>query len=155
MRALILTIAALGAAAPLPAVAQSTDTGQPADTEQAAARMAEKLGNPATQQALAQSVATMGEILLDLPIAPLADAAAQMVGEERSDMDRDATLRKIAGPYADRVPAQLAERLPQMMGAVATMAQGVEVMMPQLREMAARMKDAMAQASPEFDRDPG
>ena len=140
MRRLIVAIAALAAATPLPVLAQ--DAVDDESVEQATARLSEKLSDPETQERLSQSVAVMSEVLLDLPLAPFLRAAAQMAGEDPEAVDPDTTLRQVS-PDAERVPGEIADKLPQMMGAMAGMAGGMGAMMPALREMAERVKDAV------------
>lgn len=139
MRSLILCAAV--AAASMPVAAHAQMAGDDAAATEISGKVAEKLSDPATQKALAQSVRVMGEILLDMPLAPLANAAAQMAGEEAADVDPDATLRKLGGPAASDVPAQIEENLPQMMGTAAVMAEGLGTMLPMLRQMAEQMQE--------------
>jgi hypothetical protein len=139
MTRLPIALAAVAAALPLPAMAQDHDV-------EAASRHIERtLSDPETQARMADSVAAMSDALLDVPVAPLMRAAAQMAGEDPADVPPDATLREVA-PEADRLPSEIHEKLPRMMGAMAGMAGGVGAMAPALREMAARMKDAIARA---------
>lgn len=143
MRKLIVAAAALAAIAPLPAFAQ--DNGAEESVERAAGRLSETLSDPATQERLAQSVAVLSEALLDLPLAPFLRAAATMAGEDAEAVDPDTTLRQMS-PQAERVPGEIADKLPRMMGAMAGIAGGLGAMMPALREMAARMGAAIDQA---------
>ena len=147
-----LIISAAVAAIAIPASAQAQVHAAPHNSSEhdmagVSSKLAEKLGDPATQKALAQSVRVMGEILLDMPLAPLADAAARMAGEDGADVDPDATLRNLAGPDAADMPQQIEEKLPQMMGAASAMAGSLETMLPVLRQMAAQMQNAMADAA--------
>ena len=146
MRKLTVAIAAAAVfAAPVPALAQienvDPDDGF-AQAPPATDALVEKLADPAMQEQMATTVAVLSEVLLDLPLAPLADALAQAGVEGADRIPNDTTLRKLA-PEADRVPAEIAENLPKMMGAMASMAKGMEAMMPALEDMAARMKDAL------------
>jgi hypothetical protein len=140
MRKLTIVAAVFAAAAPLPALAQDV----PADEsiEESAARLSDKLSNRETQERLSQSVATMSEALLDLPLAPFLRAAAEMAGEDPESVDPDTTLRQMS-PESERVPGEIADKLPRMMGAMAGMADGMGAMMPALREMAERMEEAV------------
>jgi hypothetical protein len=138
MRKLAIAVAPLALAAPLPALAQS-------ETEQATAEIERTLGDPATQAAVAEGMAAASEALLDVPLAPLARAVKQAAGEDPRDVDPDMTLRN-ASPEAEDVPHKVRESLPKMMGAMAGMAGGVGAMMPALREMAERMREAVARA---------
>lgn len=143
MRKPIIAAAALAFAAPLPAAAQDAVPGEGA--EEAAARLSEKLSDPDMQERMAASVATVSEVLLDLPLAPFMRAAAQMAGEDPEAVDPDTTLRQMS-PEAEAVPGEIADKLPRMMGAMAGMAEGMGAMMPALREMAEKMKEAVDRA---------
>lgn len=142
MRKLTVVAAALVAAAPLPALAQ--DVVPEERVEDSAARLADRLSDRETQERLTQSIAVMSEALLDLPLAPFARAAAEMVGEDPEVVDPDLTLRQMS-PDAERVPGEIADKLPRMMGAMAGMADGMSAAMPALREMAERMREAIEQ----------
>lgn len=139
MRAVIASTAALALAAPLPALAQDSET------EATTAEIERTLGDPATQAAMAEGMAAASEALLDVPLAPLARAVKQAAGEDPDDVDPDMTLRRVS-PDAEDVPAKVRESLPRMMGAMGAMAGGMGAMMPALRELAARMRDAMETA---------
>lgn len=132
MHRLTVFAAALALAAPIPALAQPGEAG----------RMAQRLSDPEFQDALAETVAVMGEILLDMPLAPMAEAAAEIAGKDPATVDPDLTLRK-AAPGAGRVPGEMAEKLPRMMDGMAGMAGGVEAMLPALKAMAKRMEKSM------------
>ena len=129
MRRLILALPLLAIAAP--AAAQ--------DTQADLAHMAQTLGDPARQEALARA---MADVLLDLPLAPIMGPLAEAAGEDPRTIDRDATLRKMS-PAAGAVPRQIERQLPRAMGAMAGMSGAVAVMLPQLRETAQRMRDAL------------
>jgi hypothetical protein len=101
------------------------------------------LSDPATQAEVALMAQAMGEILLDMPVAPLIDAADQIAGKPVApDIDRNARVADVVGPDARRAPAMMAERIPAMMGAMATLAQSFEALAPQMRELARRMPRA-------------
>ncbi|MXO75150.1 hypothetical protein GRI40_07970 [Altererythrobacter aerius] len=116
------------------------------DTEATAAEIEQTLRDPAMQDAVAGGVAAAAEAMLDVPLAPLARAAAEAAGEDPRDVDPDMTLRRTS-PGAEDIPAKVRESLPRMMGAVAGMAGGVGAMMPALREMADRMREAVDRAA--------
>jgi hypothetical protein len=145
MRKLAIAASALIAAAPLPALAQDLEPEE--GVEESAARISEKLSDPVTQERMSQSLAVMSEVLLDLPLAPFLRSVAEMAGEDPADVDPDLTLRQMS-PDAERVPAEIADKLPRMMGAMAGMAEGFGAMMPALRDMAARMEQAIEEAAP-------
>lgn len=135
MRRLILAAAMLPLAAP--AMAQDTE----ADLD----HMAQTLGDPARQEALARAMGAMAEVLLDLPLAPIIGPLAEAAGEDPRDIDPDATLRKMS-PSAGEVPRQIERQLPRAMGAMAGMSGAFAGMIPQLREAAERMRDALPDA---------
>jgi hypothetical protein len=148
VRILILFTAAALAVSSLPLQAQDVSAGE--DAEQVAQRFAEKLSDPDTQQRLTQAVATMSEALLDLPVAPFMRAAAEMAGEDPEEVDPGLTLRQMS-PEAYRVPEEVADKLPRMMGAMAGMAGGMGAMVPALREMAQRMEESIDRAEQPAD----
>ena len=115
------------------------------DIEIEAADMADRLTDPAFQQELSATLGTLSQILLDLPLAPLAEAAADFAGEAR-DIDPDLTLRKMA-PEAGEVPGAIERELPRAMDRMASMAGAIESMAPALREAARAMEDALARAA--------
>jgi hypothetical protein len=139
MRKVTATAALIALAAPLPALAQTSET------EAATAEIERTLGDPATQEAMAEGMAAASEALLDVPLAPLARAVKQAAGENPDEVDPDMTLRNVS-PEAEDVPHKVRESLPRMMGAMAGMAGGMGAMIPALREMADRMRAAVARA---------
>ena len=140
MRRLLLPATAAIAIAATPAAAQDADA--PRLTELPLADMAGELRDPDRQRETAMLVQTMAEILLDLPIAPLAQAAAEMAGEKAEAIDPNLTLRKVA-PDAGRVSEGLAVAVPRAMEAMGAMSEGAERMKPALRDMAERLRDLL------------
>ena len=138
MRPLMITATLVAAALSAPAVAQD-------DSEQAVARTAETLRDPVLQQRMADGMAAASEALLDVPLAPLARAVAEAAGEDPRYVDPDMTLRSVS-PETSDVSAEIHDKLPRMMGAMAGMAGGMSAMIPALREMAERMREAVDQA---------
>jgi len=135
MRRLILAAGLLACAAPAAAAEPDAELD----------RMAQVLGDPARQEALAQALATMTEVILDLPLAPIIGPLAEAEGEDPRDIDPDATLRKVS-PGASDVPRQIERQLPRAMGAMAGMSGAFAGLLPQLREAAERMRDALPSA---------
>lgn len=135
MRRLLLTLPLLALAAP--AAAQDEDGRLD--------EMARTMGDPVRQQAMARALGTMAEVLLDLPLAPILGPLAEAAGEDPRRIDRDATLRKMS-PGAGEVPRQIERQLPRAMGAMAGMSGALATMLPQLREAAERMRDALPDA---------
>lgn len=125
MRIALSAIAAASALATNPALAAE---GEPA-------RLAEELRDPAMQAEIAAMVATLSAVMLDMNVAPLLRAKAEVEGADPTTVDPDVTVRDLAGPGAEDAPRELAVRLPQMMGAMAALAGSLEAMLPQLRAM--------------------
>lgn len=136
MRAILPVFAALAAFASTPALATEDDAG----------RLAEELNDPATQAQITTMVETMTAVMLDMNVAPMLRAKAEIEGSDPEAVDPNLTVRDLAGPEAEVAPREIAVRLPQMMGALATLAVSLEQMLPQLRAMG----DAVAsQAAPD------
>ena len=142
MRIIALAAVLVALAAPMPALAQDR-------TEEDAARVADTLRDPALQESVAAGMAAASEALLDVPLAPLARAVAEAAGDNPRDVDPNMTLRSVS-PEAQNVPAEIHDKLPRVMGAMAGMAGGVSAMIPALREMAARVEQAVEQARPRY-----
>ena len=142
MRTIPLAAVLVAFAAPVPALAQDR-------TEEDAARVADTLRDPALQESVAAGMAAASEALLDVPLAPLARAVAEAAGDNPRDVDPNMTLRSVS-PEAQNVPAEIHDKLPRVMSAMAGMAGGVSAMIPALREMAARMEEAIEQARPRY-----
>ena len=136
MRRLVLAAALL----PLSAPALAAPAERVADP--AFDRMTEVLGDPARQQAMARAMGAMAEVLLDIPLAPILAPMAEAAGEDPGRIDRDATLRKMS-PGASEVPRQIERQLPRAMAGMAGMSGAFADLLPQLREVAERMRDAI------------
>lgn len=132
MRRLIFTIGL--AACAMPAAAAEPD----ADLD----RMARAMGDPVRQEMMARALGTMAEVILDMPLAPIMGPLAEAAGEDPRAIDPDATLRKVSPGAAD-VPRQIERQLPRAMGAMAGMSGAFAGLIPQLREVAERMRDAI------------
>lgn len=117
--------------------------------EPGVAEMAEKLNDPQTQLAVTAALVAMSEALLDIRVEPFAKAA-EAAGAKGAmhDLPPGATLRDLAGPEAGQMQTQLARRTPEMMGRAAGMATALEALLPQLRAMAEKMKDALPRSLP-------
>lgn len=133
MRRLILALPLLALSAP----AMARD-----DTEAGLDRMARAMGDPARQEAMARALGAMAEVLLDIPLAPIIGPLAEAAGEDPRRVDPDTTLRRMS-PAAGEVPRQIERQLPRAMGAMAGMSGALAGMLPQLREAAGRMRDAL------------
>ena len=126
------------------ALVSSPAAARESEDERALGEMADTLSDPGAQMAFAAMLAGMSEALLDLRIEPMVRAAESMPGARpMRDLPPDARLRDVAGPEAERMPSAIARETPRMMGAMAGMARGFEGMIPELRRMAERMKQAI------------
>lgn len=133
MRIAVLAAAAC-ALAPAPLMAQDG----PSD----AGRLAEELSHPDTQEQLSTMAEAMAGAMLDVPVGPLLRAAAQVAGEDPADVDPAATIGDLVGPEVAEAPREFAHRLPQMMGALATLTVALEDMLPRLAEIGERARQA-------------
>ena len=133
MRRLILAAALLPLAAPAFAAAEP---------DPALDHMARALGDPVRQEAMARTLGAMAEVILDLPLTPILGPLAEAAGEDPRNIDRDATLRKVS-PGASDVPRQIERELPRAMGAMAGMSAAVADLVPELRDLAGRLRDAL------------
>ena len=143
MRILALSAAAMLA---LPVAAQAQVAGDPLGDEYLAddAPLSQQLRDPAMQDGLAATVAVLGEILLDLPLAPIMEPMAEATGRDPGTVDPDLTLRKMR-PDAGELPTRAARELPRAMDTMAAMAGGIEAMRPALQDLAGRLEFAFAQ----------
>ena len=128
----------LSLAFPTAASAQATDREGLSD-------LGEQMRDPAYQRDMALMLQAMTEVLLDMPVAPLAQAAAEMADKETRDIDPDLTLRRMV-PQADRAGEEVARVVPRAMQAAGSMAEGLAAMTPLLRDMATRMRAIAPQA---------
>ncbi|MEN8860953.1 hypothetical protein [Qipengyuania flava] len=128
----------LSLALPTAVSAQATDREGLSD-------LGEQMRDPAYQRDMALMLQAMTEVLLDMPVAPLAQAAAEMADKETRDIDPDLTLRRMV-PQADRAGEEVARVVPRAMQAAGSMAEGLAAMTPLLRNMAARMRAIAPQA---------
>ena len=120
----------LSLAFPTAVSAQATDRESLSD-------LGDQMGDPAYQRDMALMLQAMTEVLLDMPVAPLAQAAAEIADKE--------ALRRMV-PRADRAGEEVARNVPRAMQAAGSMAQGLAAMTPLLRDMAARMRAIAPQA---------
>ena len=128
----------LSLALPTAVSAQATDRESLSD-------LGDQMGDPAYQRDMALMLQAMTEVLLDMPVAPLAQAAAEIADKEAGDIDPDLTLRRMV-PQADRAGEEVARVVPRAMQAAGSMAEGLAAMTPLLRDMAARMRAIAPQA---------
>jgi hypothetical protein len=107
--------------------------------------LSQRLGDPVVQDQMASTIAVFGEVLLDLPLAPILEPMAEIAGRDPGSVDPDMTLRKM-NPEAGDVAARAARELPQAMDAMAAMAGSIEAMRPALDLMADRLRAGIDQA---------
>lgn len=131
--------------APLPDYERGYEEPLPAPDVEYDEPLSQRLADPAVQDELSATVAVLGEILLDMPLAPIVEPMAEIAGRGPGSVDPDLTLRKMR-PEASDVPARVARDLPRAMGAMASMADSLEAMRPALREMAERLEFGIDQA---------
>lgn len=137
---ILLSLAAL--AAPAPLLAQEADVPPLELVDEDDVPLVEKFSDPDFQRQTALMVSTMTEVLLDMPLAPVMDAAGEMAGEDAPKVDPDATLRSLA-PGASEIPRQIERNLPRAMEAMGSMTEALEAMKPALKDMAARLQDSL------------
>ena len=149
LRPIITVLAPLAVLVPAPLLAQEIEEEAPLALEETGrdfSDMAERLQDPRKQREMALMLRTMSEVLLDLPLAPLMEAVGEvgedLTGEEAPRVDPDATLRSVA-PEAGRVPEQIERNLPRTLDAMGSMAEAFGKMMPELQDMADRLKDSV------------
>lgn len=142
MRKLVCTAALAICALSVPASAQGGD-GEGADPAPLAG-LSETMGDPARQRELALMLRAMTEVLLDVPIAPLAQAAADMAGAKARDIDPDLTLRKVA-PGAGAVGERIERDLPRAMATVGSLADSLAAMTPLIEDMAGRLREGVTE----------
>lgn len=124
------------ALAPLPAMA--ADTGDHQD-------IAKRLSDPGLQVEAAVALTALAESLLDMKIEPIRRAMAAAGDPTAAHLPKDARLRDLAGPEADRLPGEIGQRVPQAMGAAAGMAGAVEDMLPEINATVDRLRTALTQ----------
>lgn len=100
-----------------------------------------QLEDPDKQKDMADMIGAMGEALMGMPVGPMMEAMAKASGQEAPNVDRDATVAELAGPGAENLPREMSERVPQMMGMMAGMAEGLEAMLPMLQAMGDVMRE--------------
>jgi hypothetical protein len=131
-----MLVASLALAAWLPSPASAEDNK--------AADIARQLDDPITQYFVAGALAAVTKQALETPVEPFVRAIeAAGIGGAVSEVPPDATLGNLAGPKADRLPEQIMQRVPKLMGSFADMASAYGDMLPKLEAMAKRMKDAV------------
>ena len=140
MRALLALGAAAVLAAPLPVLAQDAE----AEGEDLA-EMTETLRDPMVQAQVAELASAISNVLLDVDLSPMMAAVEDIAEEDVIDESHGTTLREIA-PEAEAVPEVVREELPQMLERMAGMGEAMQSMLPALKELGAKMKQAIEQS---------
>jgi hypothetical protein len=111
--------------------------------------LAERLHDPEMQRSMASALSAMTGALMSIKLAPFAEAIERM-GDTKTarKIDRNATLGDMAGRDGARVQREVAQRVPQMMGMMAGMADAMEQMLPALEAMGKQMEGALARSLP-------
>ncbi|MEX0341398.1 MAG: hypothetical protein AB3N06_02320 [Erythrobacter sp.] len=123
---------------PAPALAQDAAGTQAAPL----AELGEQMRDPERQRETALMAQAMTEVLLDMPIGPLAEAAAELASGQARRIDPDVTLRRLA-PQTDGLGEGVARNVPRAMQAAGAMARGLATMTPMMRELAGRVRLAI------------
>ena len=121
--------------APLPALARDAD-----------GRMGEigaKLSDPRNQVAVTTMLTALSEAVLDMKVDSFVRAMRSVDPDAAADMPADARVRDLAGNDARHLPGDIGRTVPRAMGAAAGMAGAMGEMMPQLRAMGERMRQAI------------
>jgi hypothetical protein len=119
---------------PLPAFAADNRAGD----------IARQLDDPVTQYMVAGALAAIATQMLKMRVEPFVRAVeAAGAGKAVPDLPPDATVGDLAGPEVQRVPREVIQRVPRLMGALADLAEAYGDMLPELEAMAQRMKDAV------------
>ena len=146
MRIPILAALSLGLIA-APAVAQNTDEAGSTDIASSVRGLSDTLSDPAMQAQAALMARAMSGVVLEMPVGPLARAAAEIAGDDPDAIDPDMTLRELGGRDADDLPQYLQERVPEMMDRLAGMSGAAEAMVPHLRAMIGQWGDMARSAT--------
>ena len=117
------------------------------DLEPALGDLAERLSDPEFQAQAAGLAQILVGTLLDLEVGPMAEAIDKATGGRGPDIDPDARLRDIA-PDAEDLPEEVGERVPEAMAAMGSMADGMQAMIPAIRDLAEQMRGAVEKARP-------
>ena len=118
-----LALASIGGLAPSPALGQDTETR----------RMAEELHDPVRQAEIAATAEAVTEAMLSIPVAPLARAVAEIEGLAPDNVDPDLQAGDLVDPDTIDASYEFADRLPQMMGALASLTVALEDIVPEIR----------------------
>lgn len=140
MRNILIAITGLCLSAP--ALAHDPEPLPPAAPGAAADDVARTLGDPVRQQALARTLSTMSDVILDMPLAPIARPLAEAAGQDPRAIDPDTTLRQMA-PGAGEVSGAIRHDLPRAMDRMAQMSDAIARLAPALQAAAREFADAL------------
>ncbi len=129
------------AALVLPAAAQAKEAPAVAPL----ADLAAGLRDSQSQRETALMLRAMTEVVLDLPIAPLAEIVAEAAGEPAPAIDPDLTLRKMA-PGSSRIGEQIERHLPRAMATLGSLAEALAALAPSVAGMAGQMNESSPQS---------
>lgn len=104
------------------------------DPESESRRMSEELHDPARQAQIASTAEAVTGAVLDMPAAPLLRAMKEVAGEDPDYVDPDLRVGDLVDPDTAGKSYEFAQRLPQMMAALAGVAAALEDSLPELRE---------------------
>ncbi len=125
------------ALAPLPVLAKDEPAAPRAD------EIAAKFNDPLTQYAVAGMLSAMAKSLLEMPVAPVIQAAEQASGKRVGNLPRDARVADLAGTDHESVRDQIVTHVPRAMSALGAFAIFAQAMAPELERMARQMRESL------------
>ena len=137
MRSVLLPIFALAFATPAMAAVQA-----PTDSQAEVQAMADKLNNPAVQDALSGSFSTMIAAVMDINVDGIAKAL-EPLNQGRKIKMHGHTLREMAARNDPHFEAKLHDQSRAAIGGMGALASAFAAMLPQLEAAAKKMGDAM------------
>jgi hypothetical protein len=145
IRSVLLAACLTTMLAPLPALAGERDARHD-DARHQDGRLGEigaKLSDPRSQIAVTTMLAALSEAVLDMKVDSMVRAMRSVDPDAAGDLPDDARVRDLAGPGADHLSGDIGRTVPRAMGAAAGMADAMGDMLPQLRAMGERMRQAV------------
>jgi hypothetical protein len=107
--------------------------------------MAERLGDPAMQDGIADMAEGLSNVLLKLPIGKFAHAIEKArPGTVGRGISEKATIADVAGRDADRLPEEIGKQSRVAMTAMSGFASAFASMMPALEELGRDLEKSMA-----------
>ena len=150
MRSLLFAAAALSLAMPAHAQEAEVDDAEGAamaeEQVEPMDNLRDRLSDPAEQERMGAMLGAMSEVLLDMPIGPLFAAMERAGGVDAPEVDNNATLRDMAGADAENISAEIADKVPQMMGVMGEMTDVFAAMAPLRGQMAGQMRERVEAA---------